>query len=558
MSEEIGSIHYKLDLNKSAFDKKLSRVGSSVKSAGKTLAVGLGAIGVAATAFGVASVKAFSEAQEVMSQTNAVLKSTKGVAGVTARQVSALASKLQAVTKYGDETIQTGENLLLTFTNIGKDIFPQATETMLDMSQALGQDVKSSAIQLGKALQDPILGVTALRRVGVNFNKEQVNVIKNLVETGKSAEAQRLILKELRTEFGGSARAAGKTLAGQLQILKNTFSDFMEVIGAGLAQRISPVIERFQEWLEKIGGVEGAVDMLQKKWQEILPHLLEAKNKLVELGSAVWDYLQPKVQALYNTISRDLIPAFKIFWEQTLKPLLPILGTTLVFVLGLVISAINVLAKAVAWVARNFNNLFPILATFGSMMLGWQVLGAIDKVKVAIIMQGGLKAALVNLAGYIKSAAFLSPWGIFLAVAIGVLVKVAMEAKRTLQILDETQARVDAAQSSIDAGLRTAAQQYRDGKITKEQYNRLLLSANARAKGGPVSANVPYLVGEKGPELFVPSGNGQIIPNNQVNSSMSIYGNVNIGNKQTADYFFKKANRQSDLLGMGLSPIGGM
>ena len=61
----------------------------------------------------------------------------------------------------------------MTFTKIGQDIFPDATRIVLDMSQALGQDLKSSAVQVGKALQDPILGVSALRRVGVNFSDSQ-------------------------------------------------------------------------------------------------------------------------------------------------------------------------------------------------------------------------------------------------------------------------------------------------------------------------------------------------------------------------------------------------
>ena len=166
---------------------KLEGLANGAVKFAKVAAVGFAVAGAAATAFGVLSVKAFMESEDVMKQTEAVLKSTGGVAGVSAKQVSDLAASLQKVTKFSDETVQSGENLLLTFTSIGSDIFPQATETMLDMSQALGQDVKSSAVQLGKALQDPILGVTALRRVGVNFSEAQQDVIKNLVETGHKA-----------------------------------------------------------------------------------------------------------------------------------------------------------------------------------------------------------------------------------------------------------------------------------------------------------------------------------------------------------------------------------
>jgi len=50
-----------------------------------------------------------------------------------------------------------------------------------------------------------------------------------------------------------------------------------------------------------------------------------------------------------------------------------------------------------------------------------------------------------------------------------------------------------------------------------------------RAAGGPVRRNTPYWVGELGPELFVPQGNGHIVPNNQVDNSRSItIENVNL------------------------------
>lgn len=46
-----------------------------------------------------------------------------------------------------------------------------------------------------------------------------------------------------------------------------------------------------------------------------------------------------------------------------------------------------------------------------------------------------------------------------------------------------------------------------------------------RADGGPVSASSPYIVGERGPELFVPSSNGTVIPNHAISSRGSA-GNV--------------------------------
>lgn len=203
----------------------------SVADAGAAFAVTTGII--------YSSISAYDESQRVVAQLEAVLKSTGSVVGITADEVLNLSSALQQQTTYGDEAITGAQNLLLTFTNIGKDIFPQATKTVLDMSTALGQDLKSSSIQLGKALQDPILGVTALRRVGVNFNEQQQETIKNLVESGKQLDAQKMILKELATEFGGSATAQAKTFSGQMTILKNNVNDLQETIGKGLIDTLS-------------------------------------------------------------------------------------------------------------------------------------------------------------------------------------------------------------------------------------------------------------------------------------------------------------------------------
>src|SRR3990167_3445392 len=67
-------------------------------------------------------------------------------------------------------------------------------------------------------------------------------MIKSLVESGDVMGAQTLILKELQTEFGGAAEAAGKTFAGQLDILKNKISDAQEKIGAQLIPVLIPLI----------------------------------------------------------------------------------------------------------------------------------------------------------------------------------------------------------------------------------------------------------------------------------------------------------------------------
>jgi hypothetical protein len=259
----VATLWVELGLDSSKYHKGLTDATSSTSGlggvmqsvgniAGTVLKAGFIAAAAGAVALGKGifdSVQAAAEAQDVQAQLNAVLESTGGIAGVTADEVNRLADTLSGVTKFEDEAIISGENLLLTFTNIGKDIFPEATEVMLDMSQALGQDLKSSAIQLGKALQDPVLGVTALRRVGVNFNDEQKKMIESMVEAGDVAGAQAFILKELQTEFGGSARAAGETFGGQLEILKNKLGNIKEEIGGALLPVLTDLAKQFNAFL---------------------------------------------------------------------------------------------------------------------------------------------------------------------------------------------------------------------------------------------------------------------------------------------------------------------
>jgi hypothetical protein len=213
-----------------------------------------------------------AEAERIMAITTAVVKSTGGAAGLTADQIGMMAARLGQLNRIDDETIQSAQNVLLTFKKIKGEAFEQASQAAIDLSVVMGTDLRGSMMMVGKALEDPIRGITALRRAGVSFTKEQQEVIRTLVETGRAAEAQQMILAELNSQVGGAAVEAADTLDGRLKNVKNQFSNLAEALGAALIPALSATVDAFV-WVEqKFAGLNlawqhrlGIIDDLEYK-----------------------------------------------------------------------------------------------------------------------------------------------------------------------------------------------------------------------------------------------------------------------------------------------------
>ena len=217
------------------------KAGAKSKASTGAMAAGLKKVHVAAAlaAAGIVTVAASTarfisgtvELEKVQAQLGAVILSTGGAAGRSQEQLNQFAAELQGVTNFGDEAINAMQGVLLTFTQIEGVKFDAATTATLDLATAMGTDLKSAALQVGKALNDPVLGMTALSRSGIQFTEAQKDVVKAMVKTNDIAGAQGIILKELETQFGGSAEAARNALGGALVSLRNAFGDLFEVTG---------------------------------------------------------------------------------------------------------------------------------------------------------------------------------------------------------------------------------------------------------------------------------------------------------------------------------------
>jgi len=215
--------------------------------------------------------KLYADQEQAEKKLETVLKSTGNAAGFTAEQLKQQARELQKITTFGDEAIIEMQALLATFVNIKNTEFRDAEMSIMNISTLMGTSLKESAVQVGKALNDPIKGVSALTRVGVSFTDKQKETIEQLQKTGQTAKAQRIILAELNKEFGGQAAAAANTFAGKMKQLRNSVSDVGEAVVGFFIPHITEaakVLKRFVdaiqvEVIDALGGDLSKLDFYQ-------------------------------------------------------------------------------------------------------------------------------------------------------------------------------------------------------------------------------------------------------------------------------------------------------
>lgn len=233
--------------------REVTKIGKSLQNVGAVLSVGLTA---PILAFGVASVNAFDESAKAIAQVDAALKSTGGTVGFNSEQLQKMAADLQSVTTFDDDKIlKEATANLLTFNKVTGDTFIQAQKAALDLATRLDGDLQSATLQVGKALQDPVKGITALSKAGVSFSSEQKATIKAMVATNNVAGAQSIILKELNKEFGGSAEAAAKAGTGSFKQLTNQIGDLSEEFGKIVVDALQPFVAKIKDAVTYLQGL---------------------------------------------------------------------------------------------------------------------------------------------------------------------------------------------------------------------------------------------------------------------------------------------------------------
>lgn len=295
----------------------------AIGAAGVDLAIkGFQALGGAVTD-GIADAKLNAQIQ---AQTAAVLKSTGNAAGVSAQHISDYASSLSDAagkSLFGDDQVQQSTNMLLTFTEIKGKVLDAATAISVDMAQALGGAPKDSAIQLGKALNDPVKGVTALTRVGVTFTDSQKEQIAAMQKAGDTAGAQGIILGELNKEFGGSAKAAADATGGWSEFngrmgeakesLGTAVLPILSTLAGVLNDTVMPAVEKmasaFSAWVNDPATQAGLTSITGAITTGIGDAFTYISDTVIPVLISAWHTIQPALQVVGAFIADTVIPA---------------------------------------------------------------------------------------------------------------------------------------------------------------------------------------------------------------------------------------------------------
>lgn len=378
---------------------KSKKSGSAIASGFKAAAAGIAAAGVVGLLKGMVSEA--EEAQKVSASTAQGIKTMGAASWITAKQVGDLSEAISNKIGVDDELIQSSANLLLTFgkvrNEVGKnnDIFNRAVRAAQDMAAKGFGDANSAAKMLGKALNDPLKGINAMSRAGVTFTEGQKKQIKTMVESGNILGAQKMIMREVERQVGGTAEAT----ATATDKMKVKWANFQEELGTALMpvlEKVLGLLMDFVAWaMEHQGIVIAFAAITAAIW--LMNAALNA-NPIVLIVTLIAGLVAALI-TLWNT-NEDFRNSWTAVWNFIKK-------ITMV-VVNAIVAAWNWLWRAGVKVVNAIITAFWAVINFFKRLPGW-IRNAIGVV-VGIITWPFRKAAEIvggiirGIIGYINTA----------------------------------------------------------------------------------------------------------------------------------------------------------
>lgn len=309
--------------------------------------------------------------------------------------------------------------------------------------------------------------------------------------SGKSLEA---VTNAMAKAQEGNAASLAKLGIGLSAAELKTMS--MEEITAKLAETFGG------QAAEKADTFAGKMDRLKVAFNEgketvgsfvldaITPLVSNFVDKVIPTIQALAEELGPKLtpvfQALTGYIKDFVIPTFQAIWAFITDFVIPALESYLTPIINGLRSAFE---KVTAKIVENKDKLAPLLELFKT---------------VATF----IRDVYAPVVGKILGSAFN-----VLGTAIGIVIDL------FANLVSVVNTAFNAIKALVNFIKNNPVTQAIGGAIDN-------VFGGGRAAGGPVMGGTTYLVGEHGPELFTPSGNGSITPNNKLGSTTVINLNV--------------------------------
>jgi hypothetical protein len=353
------------DKSKKEFDRVERNARTSASGIGSTfkrLAVGLAAAfaGIQIGRFFLDAAQSAEDLGSAIANTQQIIKSTHSAAGLLATDIREISRQLSLKIGVDSVEVQNAANILLTFKGVSKAVFPQAIGLAADLSAVLGSDLAGATLQLGKALNDPVKGVGALSRAGVQFSPVQKEQIKNFVESNNLLAAQAIILKEVKSQVGGVAIAGADTT----DKLKVAFQDLKREAGEALIGFIDSSGPQMIGILQKLGPVVGRIGgAIADGLTAVLPIVDVLVTNFRDNFAALSPAIQPFADILQSVLA--LLPKLVPIFVQIGQTLLPPLADIIAVVAAALVPVIDLVVKLAAAI---LTALTPVLAPVGELL----------------------------------------------------------------------------------------------------------------------------------------------------------------------------------------------
>jgi len=312
-------------------DDSSTRMGEFSKKAGLAFAAAGAAAGAYAVKLAVDGVKAAIEDEAAQIRLSTALKNATGATDDMIKSVEKQILKTSLATGVADDKLRPAlQRLSLSTNDVTKaqDLLNLA----LDISQSTGKSLDSVANALGKAYDG---NTAALGKLGIGLS---------------SAELKAMTFEQTQTRlsdlFGGAAAANAETFAGRLQILKVTFDEAKESVGA----KLLPIIQKLVEFV--VNEVVPALGKFAQFFKPITDAIANNKEEFATFIAFIQKYVVP---VLVDVLGG----AFKVVGQ---------IAGGIINVIGAVIGGLNsLIAGAVAGInalIRVYNSI-PFLPNVG-------------------------------------------------------------------------------------------------------------------------------------------------------------------------------------------------